>query len=621
MASKTKENIPFSLLISFANEVKFKIQKNKCLLETIKIYQNQINEIKNVFKYKNNSNKNNNNNEIFISSYIKKLNELKIIYSKEIVKLNEKNNEYKKQLSNIISNELPLEKEKSDNFILENALKKLNDEISSYHMLMKKAKNYSIFQEGKRDTIINKKESEYIFYDMNINFQRDMLLENRYYNKCVYKIEVYEKKIKQMNKKIEELKYFIEAVKKYLNKVPLLKRYESTINIFEEQEIKFQKNIIKNNNKKFKEDEDASEYNKIKKKSRKKNNKSKEKIIEHYNYHLGNEDSIDDRKGKDKNENNNSFHEIRSKNIKLSLINKNNEEDEEEESEYLLPENISKNKSKNKTKKKNKREDIKTKKRFDFLSLDELFDLSNFEGKNEEIIEEELHSDEANFESKVKPEKKIINNYIDQIKKEIPTLNLSQIEYNKEKVMNEADLYSFQKRNFEDNHIDVQIKNMKKKIRKMKKKIELALKKYIAIRNFIQETKNNYSKILRPLKIKTTVEGGNIDFKIQNLFYKKDKDKTKNDNIQKSEIKEEELVGSDYSDEDKYEEDNDMPIEINIIPDDDDNENNQYMKTQAEIKTNIKLNLLHNDSNENSKKSGKKHRKLFFDDNSKYNSK
>ena len=87
-------------------------------------------------------------------------------------------------------------------------------------------------------------------------------------------------------------------------------------------------------------------------------------------------------------------------------------------------------------------------------------------------------------------------------------------------------------------------------------------------------------------------------------------------------MKEEELVGSDYSDEDKYEEDNDMPIEINIIPDDDDdNENNQYMKTQAEIKTNIKLNLLHNDSNENSKKSGKKHRKLFFDDNSKYNSK
>ena len=617
MASKTKENIPSSLLISFANEVKFKIQKNKCLLETIKIYQNQINEIKNVFKYKNNSNKNK-NNEIFISVYIKNLNELKIRYSKEIVNLNEKNNEYKKQLSNIISNGLPLEMEKSDNFILKNALKKLNDEISSYNMLIKKAKNHSIFQEGKRDKIIDKKVFEYIIYDMSINVQRDMLLEYRYYNKYVYKTRNCEKKIKQMNKKIEELKYFIESVKKYLNKVPLLKRYESTMNIFKEQEIKFQKNIIKNSNKKFQEDEDVSEYNKIKKKSRKKNNKSKEKIIKHYNYHLGNEDSSDDRKGKD--ENNNSFHEIRSKNIKLPLINKNNEEDEEEESEYILPENIRENKSKKKTNKNNKK-DIKTKKRFDFLSLDELFDLSNFEGKNEEIIDEELHSEEDNFESKVKPEKKIINNYIDQIKKEIPTLNLSQIEYNKEKVMNEADLYSFQKRNFEENNINVRMKNMKKKIRKIKKKIELNVKKYLAIRNFIQETKNNYSKILRPLKIKTTVEGGNIDFKIQNLFYKKDKDKTKNDNIQKSEIKEEELVGSDYSDEDKYEEDNDMPVEINIVPDDDDNENNPYMKTQAEIKTNIKLNLLHNDSKENSKKSDKKHRKLFVDDNSKYNSK
>ena len=151
----------------------------------------------------------------------------------------------------------------------------------------------------------------------------------------------------------------------------------------------------------------------------------------------------------------------------------------------------------------------------------------------------------------------------------------------------------------------------------MKKKIELNRKKYYAIRSFIQETKNNYSKILRPLKIKSTVEGRDIDFKIQNLFYKKDKDKTKNDIIQKSTIKEEELVGSDYSDEDKYEEDIDQPVEINIVPDDDENEDSPYMKTQAEIKTNIKLNLLH----DNNEKSDKKHRKLYFYDNSNYNSK
>ena len=616
MASKPNDNIPYSLLISLANEVKFKIQINKYLLETIKIYQNQISEIKNVFKYKNNSNIND-NNAIFISEYIKNLDELKIRYSKEIIKLNEKNNEYKKQLSNDTSNGLLLEKEKSDNFILKNALKKLDDEISLYDMQMKKSKNNSIFQEGKRDKIINKKESENLIYYVNISLQRDLLLENRYYSKCVYKTRAYEKKIKQMKKIIEELKNFIEAIKKYLDKVPLLKRYESKTNIFQEQEFKFQKNVIKNRNKKFQEDEDDSEFNKMKKMPRKKNNKSKEKIINHYNYYFGKEDSTNDGKGKDKNENNNSFYEIRSKNIKLPLINKSSEEDEEEESEYIFPENIRDNKSKNNAKKKNKREDIKTKKRLDFLSLDELFDLSNFEGKNEEIIDEELHSEEDNFESKVKPEKKIINNYINQIKKEIPTLNLTQIEYNKEKVMNEADLYSLQKRNFEENNIHAQTNHIKKKLKKMKKKIELNRKKYYAIRSFIQETKNNYSKILRPLKIKSTVEGRDIDFKIQDLFYKKDKDKTKNDIIQKSTIKEEELVGSDYSDEDKYEEDNAQPVEINIVPDDDDSEDSPYMKTQAEIKTNIKLNLLH----DNNEKSDKKHRKLYFYDNSNYNSK
>ena len=616
MASKPNDNIPYSLLISLANEVKFKIQINKYLLETIKIYQNQISEIKNVFKYKNNSNIND-NNAIFISEYIKNLKKKKIRYSKEIIKLNEKNNEYKKQLFNDTSNGLLLEKEKSDNFILKNALKKLDDEISLYDMQMKKSKNNSIFQEGKRDKIINKKESENLIYYVNISLQRDLLLENRYYSKCVYKTRTYEKKIKQMKKIIEELKNFIEAIKKYLDKVPLLKRYESKTNIFQEQEFKIQKNAINNRNKKFQEDEDDIEFNKMKKIPRKQNNKSKEKIINHYNYYFGKEDSTNDGKGKDKNENNNSFYEIRSKNIKLPLINKSSEEDEEEESEYIFPENIRDNKSKNNAKKKNKREDIKTKKRLDFLSLDELFDLSNFEGKNEEIIDEELHSEEDNFESKVKPEKKIINNYINQIKKEIPTLNLTQIEYNKEKVMNEADLYSLQKRNFEENNIHAQTNHIKKKLKKMKKKIELNRKKYYAIRSFIQETKNNYSKILRPLKIKSTVEGRDIYFKIQNLFYKKDKDKTKNDIIQKSTIKEEELVGSDYSDEDKYEEDNDQPVEINIVPDDDENEDSPYMKTQAEIKTNIKLNLLH----DNNEKSDKKHRKLYFYYNSNYNSK
>ena len=40
--------------------------------------------------------------------------------------------------------------------------------------------------------------------------------------------------------------------------------------------------------------------------------------------------------------------------------------------------------------------------KIDLLKIDELFDISNIEGKNEEIIDEELHSDEEMvFENKV----------------------------------------------------------------------------------------------------------------------------------------------------------------------------------------------------------------------------
>ena len=211
---------------------------------------------------------------------------------------------------------------------------------------------------------------------------------------------------------------------------------------------------------------------------------------------------------------------------------------------------------------------------------------------------------------------------------------MSQIEFNKAKVINEADLYSLQKRNFEVNNIDGRIGNIKKKIKKLKKKRELNEKKCEAMRNYINELKNNY-KLLRPLKIKSTVEGGDIEFKIQNLINKNDKNIKKKE-LKQSVIEEEGLVGSDYSDEDQYEdnninEDEDNNGNINIIGDDDndnnnDNEetkdNNVFMKTQAEIKTKIGLNLINNNNRlDSSKKNVRKKLKISVEDNSKFNSK
>lgn len=95
--------------------------------------------------------------------------------------------------------------------------------------------------------------------------------------------------------------------------------------------------------------------------------------------------------------------------------------------------------------------------------MEELFDLANNEGEKEAIIDEELHSDEEIiFETKIKSKKKIIVDYLPKIKKEVPNLYLSQIEFNKSKVMNEADLYSVQRRQFQMQNMDENIKMMKK---------------------------------------------------------------------------------------------------------------------------------------------------------------
>ena len=512
-----------------------------------------------------------------------------------------------------------MDKQEVDNFILKNTLLKLNSDSLRYNLSLKSIKEFSVFREPKRDTSIDKKTGEYYINDISIDVQREMLQENRSYNICKNKIKNYLKKIKEKNKKIEKLKYFIEILKKNINILPTLKKYESSENIFSQVEnLKALVKIEKNNNiKKFQEDEANFAYNKNSKNLKKKHPK-KTSPKKKYSKHFDDNYESDEEKY-DKNEHNNSFVEMRSKNINLPVINKFNDENEENEDEN--EQNMKNNTNNIYHIKKDKK---KTK--FNFISKEDLFEISNYEGKNEAIIDDELHSnDETKFETKVIPQKKIVDNYLNQIKKEVPSLNFSQIEFNKAKVMNEADLYSLQRRNFEEKNIEGRIANIKKKKKKLKKKIDLNEKKLMAMKNYIEEIKANY-KLLRPLKIKSTVEGGDIDFKIQNLLGKRS-GKIKEKEINKHNIIEEEegCVGSDYSDEDKYEEDNDNKIdEINNNGDDDsDNEkdDNKIMKTQVEIKTKIGLNLIYNNNKMFEKKNKKRKVKVNGDENDKFNSK
>ena len=160
----------------------------------------------------------------------------------------------------------------------------------------------------------------------------------------------------------------------------------------------------------------------------------------------------------------------------------------------------------NSIKNNSKKNESKNYKKINLPTVEELFDLTNNEGEKEAIIDDELHSDEEIvFETKIKPKKKINVDYLPKIKKEIPNLYLSQIEFNKSKVMNEADLYSYQRRKFQMQNVDENIKMMKKKIKIIKRRCKINEKKYETIQNFAKECENDYNR-LKAIKVQMSMK-------------------------------------------------------------------------------------------------------------------
>ena len=169
-------------------------------------------------------------------------------------------------------------------------------------------------------------------------------------------------------------------------------------------------------------------------------------------------------------------------------------------------------------KEKEKEKKKKVKEKFKFLTFEELFDLENVEGEKELIIQEELHSDdEVVFEKKIKNKNRINTEYLSKIKKQVPGLFLNQIEFNKKKVMNEADLYSFQRREFNRQNIDQNIKTMKKKIKIMKRRTEINRQKLKALMDFDKKAKEQYES-LKKVKVLSSVKDKDISF-MKKEFY------------------------------------------------------------------------------------------------------
>ena len=499
---KRKEEI-----ITLAEDAKLKINQNRILSEQIDNYNKHIQMIKSFMnKYTQNAkitesiSKDNNKNKFIKNEFINYYKELK----KSIGDLREATNKVKQKyetnsdiyFDDASEDNLSYKQMLLDSFILSYSLEQKLNIIKKLKESVHLSKDYNIFREPKRETIINTRYGEEFIDDINQDFQSHILYEikqfNKYHNRCIKKM----KKINNCKNKIQILNQIINYFQQIIfgkSNYKVNNNYNSNYKLKSVPQVKnniynYKSNkIVKSDkiaNKKIykEEDNDNLFYNTINL------NKYGDLNNDNFGYTLGDLNSY---------ETDQTFNFGNINNNLLSLTNNTNK------GEYTEP-------------KKNKKINLPT--------VEELFDLTNNEGEKEAIIDEELHSDEEIvFETKIKSKKKIIVDYLPKIKKEVPNLYLSQIEFNKSKVMNEADLYSVQRRQFQMQNLDENIKMMKKKLKIIKRRCKINEEKCETIQNYTKECEENY-KSLKNLKIQMSMQQEKVSFMKKEFFTQHTKD-------------------------------------------------------------------------------------------------
>ena len=578
-----KENTKDSI-IRLADEAKTHINKNKYLLEMIGIFKQQISIVKNIIT--NYSLKFGQNKKIVYNLPFEYKNQLSSLNLKLKEDVN-KNLKKKENNINCISQDLivanqTLSQMSIDNFILKNTITKYNSVIQNLNKSIDLSRKYDNFREPKRESEMELKESKNAFLVYNLECQQKMLSYCREYGSYKYKNIKKASKIDAYKKNISLLKNIINY---YFQKV-----YGDEINIFNNINQKLGSDGKKDKNKNNKNSEDIK--TRIGTTPKFNNQFGKNKKYEENNKYI----SINQYVENDKNSNNkiyknnsnadNSFN-------KTSLFFDNDTN--------LFTDNYKENTNSNDNKNEG---NITARKKINILNIDELLDINNIEVEDEEIIEDELNSDdETLFEKKVKQKKRISTDFLPVLKNQVPSINLSQIEFNKLKIINEADAYSLQKRRFEQGNINGKIKNIKNQIKNMKKRILINKKKLDVIHNFIEDVKYNY-KLLRPIKVQTSAAGSPVNYireKLLNIVEETisqtekkdikisvDKIKTGKTAVDEGEENDEELIGSDYSDEDQYLENHvQNEYESNNKEKENKNIDNKNKKKNREIKANL----------------------------------
>ena len=405
-----------------------------------------------------------------------------------------------------------LEQCQNEEFSLDYLKIKSEDIITGLKKSIKQSKEFHLFREPKRDVLIDFKKGDKEIVKTTTELQQNMLYECKKCNKFCNRIEKYNNQIKIINKNIEILKkYLNNENSKNQNDNISIKNTDNNTNI---PDIKEDKNIQQKLTFKMEKDNLKQSINLgfFPSGNFQKNNNEEDK---------NNNDT--DRRG---------VSSDRKKRRKSGVI--------------ALKRSI-----KRQVPIKKKRNKIIS----EFKTVEELFDISNEEGEKEKIIDDELHSDdESVFANKIKQTIQLSVKYLDNVKKTIPNINLKQIEYNKLKIVGEADLYSLERRKYKSQNINANIKELKKKIEKMTDKLNVIQQKEKVMKDYIDKIQDNYDS-LKPIVAQSSVYKKRVSFIKKSLFG--------GENI-KEELGEDEdekdmEYGSDYNNEEK--EDSEIEIE------------------------------------------------------------
>ena len=510
-----KELNEIQLLKNYALKAKEQIQISNNLHKIIDLYSNYIKKIKSILFDKNSIEENLKNIVQNLKNNIEKL-------QNDNQKLKNKYDMFYKQCTDELEMDRPnLNQSKDDNFILEYSLKQRDFIIQKLKNSIKNAKIYNVFRESKRETYTEISELNSVIKNISEESQFNLILRAKKYNilkekmkKKRIKMNKLKEKINKLNelinimtidsKMINQNKQILNSENKTLDNTPStnMEILPKTEKISENQIISKnnEKFLLFENSKKYEEDSANNDENRYSKKNSKKlkNAILSTKIPVSFGSikTMSVNPMLDDAFSKNEiyidNSNINKFEN------KKNIFKKNNNLNK-----ALSEENRKSKKIKNK-----KNKIIQS-----FLNLEDLFEITDSENEDEEVlIDTILHSDdETILENKINSKKTISKTYKEQIEKNLPKINLSLIEYNKLKAYQEVDLYSLQRRDYKGHDIEDNIKWISKKMKKLKLKENLNNKKVKIMKKYIDDLKNKY-KLYKKIIIRSTANDSKVKY-------------------------------------------------------------------------------------------------------------